>query len=50
MTEDMKRQADERLRAALEGAGVRDPRPLYRPVIKYLRDHDPGAFARARAY
>jgi hypothetical protein len=50
MTEDMKRQADERLRAALEGAGVRDPRPLYRPVIKYLRDHDPGAFARASAY
>jgi hypothetical protein len=50
MTEDLKGRADDRLRAALESAGVRDPREHFRPVIKSLRDRDPSAFARATAY
>lgn len=29
---------------------VRDPRPFYRPVLKYLRETDPEAFGRALSH
>jgi hypothetical protein len=47
-TGDLRSRADAAMDAALaETAGVRDPRPYYRPVLKHLRDRDPSAFARA---
>lgn len=47
MPDDQRRRADERLESVLPTAGLRDPRPFYRPVLKYLREHDPAAFTRA---
>jgi hypothetical protein len=47
MADDPKTRADARLEAALETATVRDPRPLYRPILRYLRERDPSAFERA---
>lgn len=47
MTQDPKAEADARLDAALARAEVRDPRPLFRPVLKHLRERDPDAFGRA---
>lgn len=39
------------MEAALEqGPPVRDPRPFYRPVLKYLRESDPAAFAAALSH
>lgn len=47
-TEDARSRADAAIEAALaETAGIRDPRPYYRPVLKHLRARDPAAFARA---
>jgi hypothetical protein len=44
----VRQRADAALEAALAaGAGIRDPRPYCRPVLKYLRETDPQAFARA---
>jgi hypothetical protein len=50
MEPEQKIEADRRLEAALESSGVRDPRPYFRPVLKYLRDEDPAAFGRALQY
>lgn len=47
---DPKTRADARLDAALEDADWRDPRPLYRPALKYLRDRRPDAFEDALRY
>ena len=42
-----KTRADARLETALQGADQRDPRPLYRPALKFLRDQRPDAFDEA---
>ncbi len=47
MSDDQRRRADERLESTLHASGLRDPRPFYRPVLRYLREHHPAAFARA---
>lgn len=47
MEQDQKTDADRRLESALESAGVRDPRPYFRPALKHLRERDPDAFDRA---
>lgn len=47
MSDDLKTRADARLEAALETADLRDPRPLYRPVLRHLRARDAAAFERA---
>jgi hypothetical protein len=50
--DDRNRQLRQRADAALEtalavGAGIRDPRAYFRPVLKHLRETDPQAFSRA---
>lgn len=50
MTDPQKARADARLEAALDGGGVRDPRPLYRPILRLLRERDPQAFERSVRY
>lgn len=50
MRTDQRQLADARLDEALESAGVRDPRDIYRERLKLLRDRDQGAFAEARRY
>lgn len=40
-------EAAEAYEAALEEAGLEDVRPLYRGLLKRLRDRDPGAYERA---
>lgn len=47
---DPKTRADARLETALQGADQRDPRPLYRPALRYLRDQRPDAFEDALRY
>ena len=47
---DPKARADARLETALNDADRRDPRPLYRPALKFLRDRRPDAFADALRY
>jgi hypothetical protein len=47
---DPKARADARLEAALQDADRQDPRPLYRPALKYLRARKPDAFADALRY
>ena len=47
MTDDPKARAEARLERALAAAAVRDPRPLYRPVLRYLREYRPAGFERA---
>jgi hypothetical protein len=47
METDPKAEADRQLESALGSAGVRDPRPYFRRVLKHLRERDPDAFARA---
>jgi hypothetical protein len=48
MHADLKSRADARLEEALERApSLRDPRPFYRPVLKYLRERAPDSFAAA---
>jgi hypothetical protein len=47
MSDDPRTRADARLEAALEAAGMRDPRPLYRKILKHLRERDAAAFERA---
>lgn len=43
-------QADQAFARALEATGARDPREFYRGRMLELRQSDPDAFARARAY
>lgn len=43
------RQAEERYREALEARGVRDVRPLYRKLLRQLRERDAGAYEAAVA-
>jgi hypothetical protein len=51
MADDLKSRADARLAAALAAdAAPADPRPLFRPVLRHLREHDPAAFTRAIAH
>ncbi|MFP4622680.1 MAG: hypothetical protein ACOCVZ_00550 [Gemmatimonadota bacterium] len=50
MTDDAGTRADARLEAALQGADQGDPRPLYRPALRHLRERDPEAFQRALRY
>lgn len=50
MTDPQKARADARLDAALDGGGVRDPRPLYRPILRLLRERDPESFDRSVRY
>lgn len=47
---DLKSRADARLETALGDADQQDPRPLYRPALKHLRDRDPEAFRDALRY
>lgn len=47
---DPKSRADARLEAALQDGDRADPRPLYRPALKYLRDRNPDAFKDALRY
>jgi hypothetical protein len=47
---DHQTRADARLETALRDADRADPRPLYRPALKYLRDRDPEAFREALRY
>lgn len=47
---DPKTRADARLEAALQDADRADPRPLYRPALKYLRSQKPAAFQEALRY
>jgi hypothetical protein len=48
MTDDPKARADARLASALEDpAAPADPRPLFRPALRHLRERDPAAFDRA---
>ena len=44
---DPKARADARLETALQRPDRQDPRPLYRPALKYLRARKPDAFAEA---
>lgn len=41
---DPKDRADARLETALQDADQQDPRPLYRPALRHLRDRHPEAF------
>jgi hypothetical protein len=51
MSDELKSRADARLTAALDHEDApADPRPLFRPVLRYLRERDPEAFARAIAH
>jgi hypothetical protein len=51
MADHPKDRADARLESALEASDApADPRPLFRPVLRHLRERDPEAFARAVAY
>lgn len=48
MTDDPKSRAEALLVSALDGPGApADPRPLFRPVLRHLRERHPAAFARA---
>ena len=47
---DLKSRAKARLETALQDADRQDPRPLYRPALKYLRDRDPEGFRDALRY
>lgn len=47
---DPKTRADARLDTALQDADRADPRPLYRPALRYLRDRKPEAFREALRY
>lgn len=47
---DPKTRADARLETALQDADRADPRPLYRPALKHLRDRKPDAFQDALRY
>lgn len=47
---DPSARADARLEAALQDADHADPRPLYRPALRYLRDRNPDAFQDALRY
>lgn len=46
----MKARADARLQTALADLDYRDPRPFYRSALRYLRERDQDAFARALRY
>jgi hypothetical protein len=47
MTEERKRRADERLTEALAAGGLADTRPVYRQVLRRLRETHPAAFEKA---
>lgn len=47
MTDELRARADARLERALSDGGVRDPRPLYRPILRLLKERDPDAFERS---
>ncbi|HEX8209765.1 MAG TPA: hypothetical protein VF584_06220 [Longimicrobium sp.] len=47
---DLRARADARFESALQQAGARDPREFYRKQMVALRDANPEAFRRARAY
>jgi hypothetical protein len=50
MSDDLRALADARLEQALAGSGLRDPRPLFRPALKHLRERDTAGFQRALAH
>jgi hypothetical protein len=51
MSDDPKREADQRLDAALGADGApRDPRPWFRPTLRFLKERDAGAYDRALAH
>jgi hypothetical protein len=51
MSDDPKRDADQRLDAALAVDGApRDPRPYFRPALRFLKERDAGAYDRALAH
>lgn len=50
MSDDPRARADARLEAALEGGDRLDPRPMYRPVLRYIKEQNPEAFRRALRY
>ena len=50
MSEDLRARADARLEAALNGSGIRDPRPHLRRMLKHLKDRNPPAFERALSH
>lgn len=50
MADAERKRADARLEAALDGADQADPRDHYRPVLRYLKNRDDGAFRRLYQY
>jgi len=50
MAPDQTEVVEARLQEALEGAGLRDPRDIYRDRLRHLRENDQGAFETARRY
>ncbi len=50
MAESERKRADARLEAALQGADQTDPRPHYRPALRYLKHTDDAAFRRVLGY
>lgn len=50
MTDDPRARADARLEMAIRSGGVQDPRPLYRHILKLLRDRSRDGFDRCVRY
>jgi hypothetical protein len=47
MSEEMRRQADQKFEEALERTGARDPREFYREALKELRAENPEGYDQA---
>ena len=50
MSDDVTKQADEILKAALEATGARDPREFYRDRLRDLKQTNPDGYTEAVAY
>ena len=50
MSDDVTKQADEILKAALEATGARDPREFYRDRLQELKQANPDGYREAVAY
>lgn len=50
MSDDLRARADARLEEALASAAIRDPRPHLRPILKHLKENDPGAYETALSH
>lgn len=50
MTDELRRRVEQRLEAALETSGARDPRDHYRELLRDLKEKDPDAYGSAVGY